>query len=46
MNWGMALFKSVAVVGMVFVLRQHVEMAWWEGGVLSFGVMACFVRKD
>lgn len=46
MNWRMNIFKATAVTGMVIVLAQHVDMAWWEGGLLSFGIMALFGCKD
>lgn len=34
--------RAIAVAGIVIVLNQHVHMAWWEGCVLSFGIMVLF----
>jgi hypothetical protein len=36
------MVKALSVSGIVMVLGRHVPMAWWEGGVLSFGIMMLF----
>lgn len=44
-NWFEGVFiglQALAVTGLVMVLQQHIDMAWWEGGVLSFGIMILF----
>lgn len=44
-NWFEGLFiglQALAVAGLVMVLQQHVGLAWWEGAVLSFGIMILF----
>lgn len=38
----MTILKAFAVTGMVMVLSQHVQLQWWEGGALSFGIMVLF----
>ncbi len=40
------MLRAVAITGVVMVLNQHVEMAWWEGGVLSFATMLFFGHKN
>lgn len=40
------ILKALSVTGMVVVLNQHVQMAWWEGGVLSFAIMMLFGRHN
>ena len=31
--------RAIAVSGLMICLNQHIEMAWWEGGLMSFSVM-------
>ena len=38
-DFAMKGLRALAVIGIVVVIGQHVDMAWWEGGVLSFGIM-------
>lgn len=39
MNFAMHMLKAAAVTGIVLVIAQHVDLAWWEGAILSFGIM-------
>lgn len=38
----MIMVRAISVTGIVMVLNQHIDMAWWEGGILSFGIMTLF----
>ena len=33
------LTRALSVSGLCFVLERHVDMAWWEGGLMSFCAM-------
>jgi hypothetical protein len=33
------ILRAIAVSGLMICLNQHIEMAWWEGGLMSFSVM-------
>lgn len=40
------ILRALSVTGIVIVLSQHIDMAWWEGGVLSFSVMMLMLIHD
>lgn len=35
----MKALKVIGVVCVVMVINNHVHFQWWEGGLLSFGIM-------
>lgn len=45
-DFAMIMLRAVSITGVVMVLAQHVDMAWWEGGVLTFATMLFFGHKD
>jgi hypothetical protein len=36
---GLIILRAIGVTGICLVIQHHIEMAWWEGGLLSFSIM-------
>ena len=36
---GIIVLRAISVTGICLVLQRHVEMTWWEGGLLSCSIM-------
>lgn len=40
------ILRALSVTGIVIVLGQHINMSWWEGGILGFSVMMLMLIND
>lgn len=42
----MNILRAFAATGVAMVLSKHIDMSWWEPGVISFAIMIFFGNNN